>query len=156
MNKLAQRLGTVTIDPAGPIVAGSIGQWTITLTVGGEPGGGYDLDARVVARHLGRFIPGNPKLVVANLRLGRGLINANQLRRGAQQLSCIYHVQRDFLLEALSDSKDFKEKLDRMVQAGRLRSLADFLTDLNRDFGTGAAPQPPTPDQMRQQRRRSR
>src|SRR5881398_2918804 len=34
MNKLAQRLGTVTIDPAGPVVAGSYGQWTITLTVG--------------------------------------------------------------------------------------------------------------------------
>ena len=52
---------------------------TVTLTVGGEPGGGYDLDARVVARHLGRFIPGNPRMVVANLPLGRGLINANRL-----------------------------------------------------------------------------
>jgi hypothetical protein len=28
-------LGTVTLDPPGPVVAGSIGQWTITLTVGG-------------------------------------------------------------------------------------------------------------------------
>jgi tripartite-type tricarboxylate transporter receptor subunit TctC len=52
---------------------------TITLTVGGSAGGGYDTDARVVARHLGQFIPGNPKIVVANLPLGRGLINANQL-----------------------------------------------------------------------------
>jgi hypothetical protein len=59
------------------------------------------------------------------------------------------------LLEALSDSKDFKEKLDRMVQAGRLRSLADFLTDVNRDFGSGATLQPLTPDQKKQQRKRS-
>src|SRR5439155_16084104 len=28
------RLGSVTIDPCEPVVAGSIGQWTITLTVG--------------------------------------------------------------------------------------------------------------------------
>ena len=56
---------------------------TITLTVGGEVGGGYDTDARVVARHLGRFIPGNPKIVVSNLRLARGLINANQLYSAA-------------------------------------------------------------------------
>jgi tripartite-type tricarboxylate transporter receptor subunit TctC len=52
---------------------------TVTLTVSGEPGGGYDTDARVVARHLGRFIPGNPRIVVSNLPLGRGLINANRL-----------------------------------------------------------------------------
>src|SRR3954454_24897095 len=29
-----KRLGAVVIDPCQPVVAGSVGQWTITLTVG--------------------------------------------------------------------------------------------------------------------------
>jgi tripartite-type tricarboxylate transporter receptor subunit TctC len=52
---------------------------TITITVGGTAGGGYDTDARVVARHLGRFLPGNPTLVVQNVPGARGMTNANRL-----------------------------------------------------------------------------
>ena len=39
----------------------------ITLIVGAGPGGGYDLQARVAARHLGRHIPGNPTIIVQNI-----------------------------------------------------------------------------------------
>jgi tripartite-type tricarboxylate transporter receptor subunit TctC len=40
---------------------------TIELIVGGGPGGGYDIYARAVARHLGRHIPGTPAIVVKNM-----------------------------------------------------------------------------------------
>ena len=40
---------------------------TIELIVGGGPGGGYDIYARTVARHLARFIPGEPSIVVKNM-----------------------------------------------------------------------------------------
>lgn len=40
---------------------------TVTLVVGYASGGSYDLNARLVARHLGRFIPGNPAIVVSNM-----------------------------------------------------------------------------------------
>ena len=40
---------------------------TIELVVGNYPGGGYDIYARTVARHLGRNIPGNPAIVVKNM-----------------------------------------------------------------------------------------
>jgi tripartite-type tricarboxylate transporter receptor subunit TctC len=40
---------------------------TIDLVVGNYPGGGYDIYARTVARHLGRHIPGNPNIVVKNM-----------------------------------------------------------------------------------------
>src|SRR5258705_12767395 len=40
---------------------------TIDLVVGNYPGGGYDIYARTVARHLGRNIPGNPAIVVKNM-----------------------------------------------------------------------------------------
>jgi tripartite-type tricarboxylate transporter receptor subunit TctC len=52
---------------------------TITLMVGSVPGGGYDGDARVVARSLGRHIPGSPTVIVQNIPGARGLNSANNL-----------------------------------------------------------------------------
>jgi tripartite-type tricarboxylate transporter receptor subunit TctC len=39
---------------------------TVTITVGFSPGGGYDINARAVSRHIGKHIPGNPNLIVQN------------------------------------------------------------------------------------------
>jgi tripartite-type tricarboxylate transporter receptor subunit TctC len=51
----------------------------LTLTVGYGPGGGYDVFARLLARHLGRFIPGNPQILVQNMPGAGSLIAANYL-----------------------------------------------------------------------------
>ncbi|MEK9659940.1 MAG: hypothetical protein VW450_08370 [Chloroflexota bacterium] len=40
---------------------------TIVVNVGFSPGGGYDTFSRLMAKHIARYIPGNPKLVVRNL-----------------------------------------------------------------------------------------
>jgi tripartite-type tricarboxylate transporter receptor subunit TctC len=40
---------------------------TIELYVGTDPGGGYDLYARLIARYLGRHMPGGPSIVVKNM-----------------------------------------------------------------------------------------
>jgi tripartite-type tricarboxylate transporter receptor subunit TctC len=40
---------------------------TITLLIGYTSGGGYDLYARVLSRHMGRHIPGNPAMVPQNM-----------------------------------------------------------------------------------------
>ncbi len=40
---------------------------TFTIVVGFSPGGGYDLNARGVARHLAKHIPGNPTVIVQNM-----------------------------------------------------------------------------------------
>ena len=48
---------------------------TITLVVGYGPSGGYDLFARLTARHLGRYIAGNPAIVVQNMP-GAGSLRA--------------------------------------------------------------------------------
>jgi len=40
---------------------------TVTITVGSAVGGGYDTYGRLVGRHLGRHIPGNPTVVVQNI-----------------------------------------------------------------------------------------
>ena len=41
----------------------------INLIVGYGPGGGYDVFARLLARHLGRHIPGNPQILVQSEKM---------------------------------------------------------------------------------------
>jgi tripartite-type tricarboxylate transporter receptor subunit TctC len=40
---------------------------TVTIVVGFTAGGGFDLNARLLARHMGRHIPGNPDVIVQNM-----------------------------------------------------------------------------------------
>jgi tripartite-type tricarboxylate transporter receptor subunit TctC len=40
---------------------------TVTIVVGLTAGGGYDIYARLLARHLGKHIPGKPTIVVSNM-----------------------------------------------------------------------------------------
>ena len=51
----------------------------LTMLVGNSPGGINDISARLVARHLSRFIPGAPTIVVQNNPGAGGLITANRL-----------------------------------------------------------------------------
>ncbi|HZA54491.1 MAG TPA: tripartite tricarboxylate transporter substrate-binding protein, partial [Candidatus Udaeobacter sp.] len=57
---------------------------TIRLIVGLAPGGGYDLYARVIARHLGKHIPGNPTIVVENMTGAGSVIAANYMYNAAK------------------------------------------------------------------------
>jgi tripartite-type tricarboxylate transporter receptor subunit TctC len=50
---------------------------TITFYVGLSPGGGYDQNARLVAKHFGKYVPGNPTVVVKNMPGGGGLVMTN-------------------------------------------------------------------------------
>jgi tripartite-type tricarboxylate transporter receptor subunit TctC len=52
---------------------------TINIIVGFGPGGGYDLYARMLARHLGKHIPGNPSVVVQNMDGAGGVRAANHV-----------------------------------------------------------------------------
>ena len=64
--------------PVAPLnAAESYAGKTIELVVGAPPGGGYDIYARTVGRHLGRHIPGEPTVVVKNMP-GAGSAKAAQ------------------------------------------------------------------------------
>jgi tripartite-type tricarboxylate transporter receptor subunit TctC len=52
---------------------------TVQLVVGYGPGGGYDVYARVLSRHIGKHIPGNPNVVVQNMPGAGSLRAANYL-----------------------------------------------------------------------------
>jgi hypothetical protein len=52
---------------------------TLTIIVGYSPGGSFDLYARVLARHIGKHLPGTPTRIVENMTGAGGLIAANHL-----------------------------------------------------------------------------
>jgi tripartite-type tricarboxylate transporter receptor subunit TctC len=54
---------------------------TLTVIVGYAPGGGVDASARAITRHLGRFIPGRPNIVVQNMEGAAGIVSVNHLDR---------------------------------------------------------------------------
>ena len=51
----------------------------ISIVVGSSAGGGYDTYSRMIARHMGRQVPGNPSFIVSNLPGAGGNVLANQL-----------------------------------------------------------------------------
>src|SRR3954469_25525931 len=56
---------------------------TVEVYVGYSTGGGYDIYARMLARHMGRFIPGNPTLLPKNMEGAGSLRLANWLGKPA-------------------------------------------------------------------------
>ena len=50
---------------------------TVTMLASHAPGGGYDAYARLYARHVGRFLPGQPNIVVRNMPGAAGVVMAN-------------------------------------------------------------------------------
>jgi tripartite-type tricarboxylate transporter receptor subunit TctC len=57
----------------------------LRMVIAADPGGSYDSDARLVARHLGRHIPGNPKIIPESMIGASGRVAANYMYRTAPQ-----------------------------------------------------------------------
>src|ERR1700716_99406 len=56
---------------------------TLSLYVGSGGGGGYDAIARLVARHMTRYLPGNPNFVIKNMPTAAGVASANFIYNSA-------------------------------------------------------------------------
>jgi tripartite-type tricarboxylate transporter receptor subunit TctC len=56
---------------------------TIKMVIPSTPGGDYDTRARLVARHLGKHIPGEPHILPTNMPGGSGVTGANYLASSA-------------------------------------------------------------------------
>ena len=63
---------------------------TVEVQVGYSTGGGYDIYARMLARHMGRFIPGNPTLVPKNMPGAGSLRLANWLANAAPRDGSVF------------------------------------------------------------------
>ena len=71
----------ITAAMAGPVAAQSVAEFykgsQVTMLIGSGAGGGYDTYSRVLARHMGHHIPGNPTVVPKNMPGGASIKAAN-------------------------------------------------------------------------------
>ena len=83
------RLALAAVIIAAPALADPVEDFykgkTLDMIVPGSAGGDYDLRARMVARHLGKQIPGKPNIVVRNMPGGIGIQAGNFLSTTAPQ-----------------------------------------------------------------------
>ncbi|HEY3153983.1 MAG TPA: hypothetical protein VGK65_20145, partial [Candidatus Binatia bacterium] len=56
----------------------------IRILVGFSAGGGFDTYARTLSRYMGKYIPGNPSIIVENMTGAGSLISANHVYRVAK------------------------------------------------------------------------
>src|SRR5262245_44369655 len=79
---LLSALTCLSLGVASPTWAADFYQGkTLTVIVGYAPGGGVDASARAITRHLGRFIPGRPNIVVQNMEGAAGIVSVNHIDR---------------------------------------------------------------------------
>jgi tripartite-type tricarboxylate transporter receptor subunit TctC len=71
--------GTAVAQPAAEFYADR----TVTILVGSGAGGATDISARVIAQYLGRYIPGQPTVVVVNMPGGGSVTMTNHVYRSA-------------------------------------------------------------------------
>jgi tripartite-type tricarboxylate transporter receptor subunit TctC len=95
-----------TILPASIALAQTVADFyrgkSINLYINVSVGGGYDLYARMVARHIGKHIPGNPTILPKNMEGGGGLRLANWLYNvGERDGTVIGAVTRAMAFEPL-------------------------------------------------------
>ena len=84
-----------------PAAAQSVGDFyknkDVEIIVGYGAGGGYDLTARALARHIGKYIPGNPMVIVRNMPGAGSIVAANHVNNVAPKDGSTIGVYADFL-----------------------------------------------------------
>jgi tripartite-type tricarboxylate transporter receptor subunit TctC len=111
---------------------------TVTIVIGSEPGGGYDAYGRLAARHLGRFLPGEPSVVPRNMPGAAGVTETNWLYNQApRDGTAIGITQNGNPYEELFGNKNahfdprkfnYIMSLNRFVDLALVRSDTPFMT----------------------------
>src|SRR5437773_61777 len=99
---------------------------TITMLVGTSPGGINDISARLVARHFGRFVPGNPSIVVQNNPGAGGLVTANRLYHNVEKDGTVLaKLERAVPQLAIQGDPNAQFDAMKLLWLGSLSSYAD-------------------------------
>jgi tripartite-type tricarboxylate transporter receptor subunit TctC len=94
---------------------------TIRLIVGYSAGGGHDANARLLARFIGQYIPGNPRLVVENMPGASTLKSAQYLDSGAPTDGTVVTAfNAGLVTESVTKPDQFPIKLNRYAWIGSL------------------------------------
>jgi tripartite-type tricarboxylate transporter receptor subunit TctC len=92
---------------------------TVTLMISGSAGGGYDVLGRAVAKHLGKYIPGAPTVVVKNAPGAGGILLTNQMFNTVpKDGTIIASVQNNTPFEPLYGTKEADYDARRFLYVG--------------------------------------
>lgn len=104
-------------DPVASFYQGK----TVTVLVGYGPGGTFDLYARVLARHIGRHIPGKPTTIVQNMPGAGGLVLANHLYNVAPRDGTAFGIfTSNLVIEQLAGSQGIRFDAARFSWIGSI------------------------------------
>jgi tripartite-type tricarboxylate transporter receptor subunit TctC len=101
---------------------------TVTIIIPIGPGGAYDAYARLIARHLGRHLPGNPTIIARNMPGAGGVIASNYLYNSApQDGTTLAIITSSFANEQLSENPQIKYDAQKFLAIGRLLDTTSVL-----------------------------
>jgi len=101
---------------------------TITIIIPIGPGGAYDAYARLVSRHLGRKLPGNPTIIARNMPGGGGVIASNHLYNVApQDGTTLAIITSSFANEQLFGNPQIRYDARKFLAIGRLLDTTSVL-----------------------------
>ncbi len=110
----------------------------MTVLVGSGVGGGYDAYARLLARHMGRFVPGSPSMVVQNMPGAGGLKSANHLYVVApKDGSTIAILHNTLTLNQIAKSASVSYDMRRFAWLGSM-SITSTICAFTPKAGVGA------------------
>ena len=129
MKRLLPLLAILAVADTSPAIAqGSVAQFykgrQITVVVGSSPGGGYDIYARLMARHMGKYIPGNPTMLVTNMPgAGSNAAVAHVYNVAAKDGTFIVAPQNSAVMDALFDAvlgtnRRLRHDATKLIQLG--------------------------------------
>jgi tripartite-type tricarboxylate transporter receptor subunit TctC len=92
---------------------------TINIIVGFSPGGGYDRYARLLARSLGKHIPGQPNVVVQNMPGAGSLVAVRSLDTTAPQDGTVMVAfNPGLIMQSLAEPEKVKLKFSDLAWVG--------------------------------------
>ena len=100
---------------------------TISIIIGSAPGGSYDAYARLVARHLGRFLPGNPSVVARNLPGAASVASGHFVVEGAKDGTLLGAPLNTLPLQQLLEPEKISFDVGRFQWIGSVASPTNLL-----------------------------
>jgi tripartite-type tricarboxylate transporter receptor subunit TctC len=101
----------------------------IRIYIRASPGGNYDIYSRVLARHITRFIPGNPTVLPVNMPGGGGLVALNYVANAAPKDGTVLSmITQSFPMDqALGLDKNLKVDMRSLNWIGNMSNTNEFI-----------------------------
>ena len=154
MGKSVPRIGllALVVSLASALSAHAFDAKQITLKVGYGAGGTYDVSSRLIAQYLGKFLPGNPEIIVQNVP-GGGSLKLAKLMMGNEPAdgSVIASISQNIAFAKVLNPNNVDFDPSTIVWLGALSSEPGYCATskasgidtmekfLNSDFHIGAS-----------------